>query len=36
VRSAGFTLALSWHERADADPARAWLRELVGAAAEGV
>lgn len=36
VRPAGFALAMSWHARADADPARAWLREIVGAAAEGV
>jgi DNA-binding transcriptional LysR family regulator len=29
VRAAGFTLTMSWHERSDADPARAWLRGLV-------
>jgi DNA-binding transcriptional LysR family regulator len=34
VRSAGFTLTMSWHERSDADPARAWLRALVGEVAE--
>jgi hypothetical protein len=34
VRAAGFTLTMSWHERSDADPARAWLRTLVGEVAE--
>jgi hypothetical protein len=34
VRAAGFALAMSWHERSDGDPARAWLRRLVGEAAE--
>jgi DNA-binding transcriptional LysR family regulator len=29
VRSAGFTVAMSWHSRTDGDPARQWLRELV-------
>jgi DNA-binding transcriptional LysR family regulator len=29
VRPAGFSVAMSWHERSDADPARAWLRGLV-------
>ena len=29
VRSAGFTLAMSWYERSAAEPARAWLRGLV-------
>ena len=29
VRAAGFTLTMSWHERSDADPARAWLRSVV-------
>jgi DNA-binding transcriptional LysR family regulator len=34
VRSAGFTLALRWHERTAADPARAWLRGLIAEVAE--
>jgi DNA-binding transcriptional LysR family regulator len=34
VRPAGFTLSLTWHERTDGDPARAWLRALVGEVAE--
>ena len=29
VRPAGFTLAMSWHERSAADPARAWLRGVI-------
>ncbi len=29
VRPAGFSVAMNWHERSDADPARAWLRGLV-------
>jgi DNA-binding transcriptional LysR family regulator len=29
VRPAGFTLAMTWHARTRADPARAWLRGLV-------
>jgi DNA-binding transcriptional LysR family regulator len=29
VRPAGFSLAMSWHARSHADPARAWLRGLV-------
>jgi DNA-binding transcriptional LysR family regulator len=35
VRPAGFTLTMSWHARTDADPARAWLRALVGEVGEG-
>ena len=34
VRPAGFTLAMSWHERSESDPARAWLRGLVGELAD--
>lgn len=30
VRAGGFALAMSWHERSDPDPARAWLRGLIG------
>jgi DNA-binding transcriptional LysR family regulator len=30
VRPAGFSLAMAWHTRSDADPARAWLRGVVG------
>jgi DNA-binding transcriptional LysR family regulator len=30
LRSGGFTLAMSWHARTDPDPARQWLRALVG------
>ena len=29
VRPAGFALTMTWHPRADADPARAWLRGLL-------
>jgi DNA-binding transcriptional LysR family regulator len=36
VRPAGFTLAMSWHERSHADPARAWLRGLIGEVAGSV
>jgi DNA-binding transcriptional LysR family regulator len=30
VRPAGFALTMTWHPRTDADPARAWLRGLIG------
>jgi len=33
VRPAGFALAMSWHDRTEAEPARAWLRGLVAAVA---
>jgi DNA-binding transcriptional LysR family regulator len=33
VRPIGFSLAMTWHERTDADPARQWLRGLVSGAA---
>ena len=33
VRAAGFALAMSWHQRTEDDPARAWLRRQIGAAA---
>jgi DNA-binding transcriptional LysR family regulator len=36
VRPAGFTLAMSWHARTDADPARSWLRGLIAEAAKSV
>ena len=36
VRPAGFTLAMTWSERNDAEPAQLWLRELVGEAAAAV
>ena len=29
VRPTGFTLAMTWHERTDLDPARMWLRGIV-------
>jgi DNA-binding transcriptional LysR family regulator len=35
VRPAGFTLAMSWHERSTDEPAQRWLRQIVGEAAEG-
>ena len=34
VRPAGFALSQSWHERSDGDPARAWLRKLIGEVAD--
>jgi DNA-binding transcriptional LysR family regulator len=34
VRPTGFTLAMTWHERSDDDPAQRWLRERVGEVAE--
>ena len=35
VRPTGFTLAMTWHQRTDADPTRQWLRGLVSEAAAG-
>lgn len=35
VRPTGFTLAMTWHERSDDEPAQGWLRERVGEAAQG-
>jgi DNA-binding transcriptional LysR family regulator len=33
VRPTGFSLVMTWHERTELDPARAWLRGLVSEAA---
>lgn len=36
VRPAGFSVAMTWHERTDADPARAWLRSIATEVAGGL
>lgn len=36
IELSGFSMAMTWHERQHADPAHAWLRGVVSAAAEAL